>query len=92
MTTSKLWLGLVLCITAAAGPAAAIMVGSFGPNGSVRVGTTDSISIGAGAEVFELDAFVHLAGQDLNGPALGESARLSQDPLPSGLDVGFCHD
>ncbi|MDQ2694015.1 MAG: hypothetical protein M3Z21_01305 [Pseudomonadota bacterium] len=39
--------------------------------------------------MFELDAFLNVAGQDLNGGFFGTSAQLSIDPLPAGLDFAF---
>jgi hypothetical protein len=80
---------VVLLALALASPAAAISLGTLGPNGSVPLGSTGSVSIGSGGDVYELDAFVHVAGQDLNGAAPGEAARLSQDPLPAGVDLLF---
>jgi hypothetical protein len=79
----------VLLTLAGVTPAGAITLGALGPNGSVPEGSVGTVAIGSGGDIFELDAFVHIAGQDLNGAADGESARLSQDPLPSGLDLLF---
>jgi hypothetical protein len=73
----------------APGKAGAITVDAFGPNGAGGAVNDQSFSVGGGGEVFELDAFVNIAGQDLNGAAPGTSAQLSVDPLPAGLDYTF---
>lgn len=72
-----------------AGDAAAISVTPFGPNGAGGASNGQTFSVGAGGSVFELDGFVNIGGLDLNGPTFGTSARLSQDPLPAGLDYTF---
>lgn len=59
--------------------------GSYGEGGSLN---GQSLTVGANAEVFELDAYLNIAGQTLN-PIFGTSAQLTYDPLPTGLDYSF---
>ncbi len=70
-------------------PAFAITIESFGPNGEGGAVNGQDFTVGVGGVVFELDAFVNIAGEDLNGPASGTSAQLSIDALPAGLDFTF---
>jgi hypothetical protein len=61
----------------------------FGPNGEGGTLNGQSMTVGAGGEVVEVDAFVAIDGVDLNGGANGTAARLSSDALPVGLDLSF---
>ena len=61
----------------------------FGPNGEGGYVNGQIFTVGAGGSVAELDAFLNVGGVDLNGSALGTSAQLSIDPLPSGLQYTF---
>lgn len=82
---------LSLVCTWAAGwgtPALAIIPGPFGPHGEGGTKNGQTLQIGAGGSVYELDAFLNLEGQDLNGAQLGTSAQLSRDALPAGLALG----
>jgi hypothetical protein len=81
----------VLFACLAALPAGAIVVGgAFGPGGEGGDANGQPIQIGPGGAVFEVDAFVSIEGQDLNGAGTsGTSAQLSADPLPSGLAYAF---
>lgn len=45
--------------------------------------------IGPGGTVYELDAFLLVAGTDLNGEAPGTAAQLSRHELPAGLGYEF---
>ena len=67
----------------------AISLSAFGPQGEGGNANGQSFTIGSGGDVFELDAFVNIAGLDLNGGGLGTSSQLSIAPLPSGLNYNF---
>ena len=75
-----------------AADAFAITADPFGPNGEGGVINGQSFSIGTGGEVFEVDGFVNIAGEDLNGGDFGTSAQLSIDALPAGLDYVFASE
>lgn len=80
----------VVAVFATAGVArAAIFFTPFGPNGEGGMVNGQFLAFGSGGEVFELDAFLSIAGMDLNGTAFGTSAQLSVDPLPAGLEYAF---
>ena len=83
----KVW--MVVFLLAPPLEAAAISITPFGANGEGGSINGQILTIGAGGEVYELDAFVNIGGQDLNGGTPGTSAQLSIDPLPSGLDFVF---
>src|SRR6185295_16117467 len=71
---------------------AAITVGAFGIHGEGGTKNGQNFQIGSGGSVFELDAFLNIAGLDLNGTNLnqkGTSAQLSRDSLPAGLVYTF---
>jgi len=51
--------------------------------------SAQAITIGADGKVIELDAYLNIGGEDLNGSAFGTSAQLSLDSLPTGLDFSF---
>lgn len=82
---------LVSALAAAlgAGNALAISFDPFGPNGEGGSINGQSFSVGSGGEVFEVDGFLNISGEDLNGGAFGTSAQLSIDALPTGLDYDF---
>ncbi len=72
-----------------ASPTYAVSVSPFGQNGEGGFVNDQTFTVGSGGDVFEIDAFLNIAGQDLNGAVLGSSAQLSVDPVPSGLDFAF---
>lgn len=86
---------LPLARAAALGFAAALFPGAafgiaftpFGPAGEGGAVNGQTLTIGAGGSLEELDAFVAVAGQDLNGATAGSAAQLSRDALPAGLSV-----
>lgn len=61
----------------------------FGAQGQGGSRNGQSFRIGPAGSVFELDAFVHVAGVDLNGDEPGLTARLSRHALPAGLNLAF---
>lgn len=67
----------------------AITVGSFGVHGEGGTKNGRSLLIGAGGSVFELDSFLGVGGQDLNGTQFGTVAQLSLDSIPAGVAYGF---
>lgn len=79
----------LLGLACLAGPATslAVTVDAFGPSGEGGSLNGQSFEIGTGGSVFEIDAFLHIRDQDLNGPAAGSAAQLSIDALPAGLDL-----
>lgn len=79
----------VLALVLSPGAALAITTDPFGTNGQGGTINGQLFEIGSGGVVFELDAFVNIAGEDLNGGGSGTSAQLSDDPLPAGLDYSF---
>ena len=82
-------LALVFCWMAwLAVPAMAITFTPFGSHGEGGSKNGQSFLIGPGGSVYEYDAFLYVAGQDLNGVVLGASAQLSRDNPPTGLDWG----
>lgn len=60
--------------------------GSFCQGG---IANGQTFTFGSGGEVYEIDSFVNIAGQDLNGSTIGTSAQLSRDALPGGLSLSF---
>lgn len=68
-------------------PVRAITLTPFGANGEGGSKNGQTLTIGPGGTVFELDGFLNMDGMDLNGAQFGVSAQLSRDPLPAG--VGF---
>lgn len=82
----------VLCgvvLLAVASPAA-ITFTPFGPHGEGGSKNGQTFTIGAGGSVFELDAFLNIAGLKLNRTnEPGASAQLSRDSLPAGLSYTF---
>ena len=86
----KKLLALALC-GAALGtvPAPAITFDPFGPKGEGGSKNGQTILIGAGGSVHELDGFLGVGGLDLNGSQVGTCAQLSRDSLPAGLAYGF---
>lgn len=84
---SLVWASFFMALTSSAMPA--IIFSSFGPHGEGGVKNGQSLSIGAGGTVHELDAFLRVGSLDLNGPRPGVCAQLSGDPLPAGLSFGF---
>jgi hypothetical protein len=67
----------------------AIEFAPFGAQGQGGSRNGQSFRIGPAGSVFELDAFVHVAGLDLNGDEPGLTARLSRHALPAGLSLAF---
>lgn len=90
----RLWIGPILlfaALVAPLGPARGeFMVGPFGPFGEGGLINGQTLRFGTAGSVFELDGFINVAGQDLNGPAPGTSRRLSSG-LPAGIDFSFGH-
>ncbi len=82
---------LLLVSCAIATSSSAIAPQTFTANGTYLRPALDppSFQIGSGGFVEELDAFVSIAGSDLNGAAYGTSARLSTDSVPAGLSLAF---
>ena len=74
---------------AAAVPSRAITFGPFGPNGEGGTKNGQTMTIGPGGTVFELDGFLDIDGMDLNGSQYGVSAQLSRDALPAGVGYSF---
>lgn len=72
-----------------AGSSAAITADPFAPDGGGGTLNGQSFTVGPGGEVYEVDGFLNVAGEDLNGGAFGSSAQLSIDALPTGLDYVF---
>ena len=66
-----------------------IVVSPFGSNGEGGSVNGHTFTFGSGGNVYELDAFVNIAGYDLNGTTVGTSAQLSQNSLPSGVAYSF---
>lgn len=79
-------LGLVMSL--AADPALAIRVDPFPNTGEGGEIHDHSFSVGPGGSVFELEAYLHVAGSDLNGADLGTSGELGNDLL-SNFDIAF---
>jgi hypothetical protein len=63
----------------------AINVGPLGAQGQGGTKNGQTFQIGSSGTVFELDSFLRIEGQDLNGNQVGIAAQLSRDPLPGGL-------
>ena len=70
-------------------PSRAITFGPFGPNGQGGTKNGQTMTIGPGGTVFELDGFLDIDGMDLNGSQYGVSAQLSRDALPAGMVFSF---
>ena len=94
-TRSSVWRRLraaLFCSLCALLPAQAIAITTspFGANGQGGALNGQVFDVGPGGSVFELDAFVDVGGQDLNGPGtVGTAARLSSDGVPGGLGFSF---
>ena len=88
--TSILTLGVAVCLIGSPAMADFSLPGGLGGGYG---GTINGYPVGFGASggIYELDAFVNVAGMDLNGGAYGTSAQLSMDVLPAGLDMGFSY-
>jgi len=69
-------------------PAAAITYTAFGSNGEGGSSNGQTLTIGTGGTTYELDCFLHINGQDINGANPGTSAKLSRDGVPTN-DVTF---
>jgi hypothetical protein len=67
----------------------AITTGPFGPHGEGGIKNGQTILLGAGGTGYELDGFLSIAGQDLNGTRQGVCAQLSRDGAPPGIGFGF---
>lgn len=82
--------GLAFSLTLTTGTAKADFVFTpFGPLGQGGSANGQTLMFGSGGEVYEIDSFVNIAGHDLNVAAIGTSAQLSRDALPSGLSFSF---
>ena len=64
------------------------VVSTFGPNGQAGLVTNHPISYATLGSIFELDTYVNIPGQDLNGSEPGSSRRLSLG-APSGINATF---
>src|SRR5207249_6543324 len=85
----RIW-AVVLCWAAMkAVQTQAIAVGPLGSKGEGGTKNGQSLQVGAGGSVYELDAFLSVQGQDLNGSQVGTSAQLSQNSLPLGMLYNF---
>ncbi len=73
-------------------PAGAIEVGPFGAHGAGGSRNGQNFRIGPAGSVFELDAFLYVGGQDLNGADPGRAAKLSRHSPPAGLNVAFASE
>ena len=73
----------------ATGWAQEVTYSPFGPRGEGGTKNGQTMTIGAGGSVFELDAFFSAEGLDLNGAKPGRAAQLSSDGLPGGLNFSF---
>ena len=68
-----------------------IVVSDFGANGQGGSNNGQIFTFGGGGNVYEIDAFVNIAGFDLNGATVGTSGQVSSDSLPTGVTFGFGH-
>ncbi len=80
---------VVLAAIATNAARAGITYTPFGPQGEGGEVNGQTLNFGAVGSVYELDAFLKIAGHDLNGAEFGTSAQLSIDPLLAGLKFGF---
>jgi hypothetical protein len=86
----KLFLGLAAATLSLYQAASyGIMLTPFHPSSAGGTVNGQALTIGAHGSVFELDAYVGIGGQDLNGGFFGSTAQLRFDPLPPGLDLAF---
>ena len=86
----KKLLALALCGAAlGAVPSPAITFGPFGPRGEGGSKNGQTLLIGSGGSVYELEGFLGVGGLDLNGSQVGTCAQLSRDSLPAGLIYNF---
>jgi hypothetical protein len=76
-------------VGAVAPNAGAITADAFGASGGGGRVNGQTLAIGASGLVDELDAWLRIEGQDLNGAAAGVTAQLSTDALPAGLALTF---
>lgn len=81
------WTLLAVCLSSPS--LAGITFTPFGSNGEGGTINGQSLSFGSGGEVYELDAFLGITGQDLNGVGVGTTAQLSRNPLPAGVSFVF---
>ena len=89
MRRTIVWSSILTALTLSANLAWSISFTSFGAHGEGGRINAQDLRIGPGGSVYELDAFVHIQGFDLNGATAGESACLSRDSLPTGLTYRF---
>jgi hypothetical protein len=89
MLRRLLLLEMLLFLLASSSPALALLVTDFGANGEGGDVNGQLFRLGTLGQVHELDAFVRLGAQDLNGTADGVAAQLSLDPLPAALGFEF---
>ena len=69
--------------------ATTITYSPFGLYGEGGANNGQAFTIGSGGSVTEVDAFINIAGEDLNGGFFGTSAQFAFDPLPTGFDYLF---
>lgn len=84
----SLALGLGAALVLGAFPASSITLDPFGPLGSGGLASGQFFEAGLGTEIYEIDSYLNVAGEDLNGASSGTSGRLGADPL-NGFDVSF---
>lgn len=91
ITVSRFVMFFTTALTALALPSAAqaIAFTPFAAGGFGGSANGQTINIGTGGTVAELDGFINILGLDLNGAADGTSAQFSVDHLPTGLDLSF---
>ena len=80
--------GLSAAVVVLASPASAIGLDPFGTLGSGGLSAGQMFGAGLGTEIYEIESYLNVAGQDLNGGAFGTSGRLGGDLL-EGFDISF---
>ena len=84
---AKTW-GLSAAALLLAAPASAIGLDPFGTLGRGGLAQGQAFSAGLGTEIYEIDSYLNVAGEDLNGGADGTSGRLGAD-LIEGFEISF---
>ena len=69
-----------------------LVISAFGPNGQGGSNNGQTFTFGGAGNVYEIDAFVNIAGFDLNGATVGTSGQVSSDALPAGVTFSFGHE
>jgi hypothetical protein len=68
--------GALVLLLLGANAAQGFVFTPFGPNGEGGTFNGQTMTFGATGSVFEIDSYLNIAGEDLNGPAFGTSAQL----------------